>query len=209
MGWSFCAFPWISIRVTTLLGVTNFSEVATSPIIFSCFPSFLLLLSDIRDVKGVNVDGPWLLSACAGVFCIQSASIEGTSTKNTCVRGANAKNASLAQDACFKGVFIGVICLVGSTYVNSADAQSNCVRDAYTRGTYLRAQATNIADNGNCDWTDSACAKCACIKVVFDKSACIENVYAIGRLAMDTQSFQILEVKLFNTWLEIRIGACW
>lgn len=83
--------------------------------------------------------------------------------------------------------------------MNDADAENNCIRDVYIKGTCSKTEAAGIAGICNGAWTSSTCTKGPCIGFTSDEGACVENVYTVKHSRMNLQSFQILEMKLFGT----------
>ena len=116
-------------------------------------------------------------------------------------------------------IFVGVInslagatCFAGNTCDKGDDTESNCPRDVCTRCICSRAGTTSIAGtyNGACigaAWTGITYAKGAYTGVTSDKNVCVESVNAVEYSKIHLQSFQFSEMKLFGTWLEIRVGA--
>ncbi len=49
----------------------------------------------------------------------------------------------------------------------------------------------------------------ACVRGTCIESTCVNSVNAVKYSEIHLQSFWILKVKLFNTGLEIRVGAGW
>lgn len=94
-----------------------------------------------------------------------------------------------------KNIYTKVINIV-NTYTRSSSTTNICFRKTGIKNTY----------------TKKICAKEVYIKGIFVRASCAKTNYTkntsiVKYLGMHSQSFQILEIKLFKTRLKIEVGV--
>lgn len=159
-----------------------------------------------------------LVNGLLNNIIISTAGNKGVSAESACIKNARTGDIYISGiytrstcfgDNCTRGTSIGGACIRSSYTANAyiegvyfadtgTDTKNSSIKDTYTKNTYIKD--TYIKDTF--------------IQATYNGDVYTKNIYTgsinpIKHLKMYFQSFQILELKLFRTEWETKIGIDW